>query len=120
LLITSGICVKPVPAKSKAEKETEFIQKVKTGIAGLGVGKDARVAVKLRDRTELTGYIGEVAEDSFVIRDTKTGIAITVTYANVAQVKGHNISRNASIVIRLAIVAAILVLVAIAAKSSAD
>ncbi len=38
-------------AGSKAEKETRFAEKVKDGISKLGTGPDARIEVKLRDKT---------------------------------------------------------------------
>ena len=43
----------PALAKSKAEKEVEFAGKVKAGIANLGTGPEARVKLKLRDKTKL-------------------------------------------------------------------
>src|SRR4029453_11307954 len=41
---------------SKEEKEAQWTEKVKAGIAQLGVGKEARVKVKLRDGEKLSGY----------------------------------------------------------------
>ena len=50
-----------------------FAEKVKAGIGKLGTGTDARIEVKLRDKTKLKGYVSESVEDSFVIVDEKTG-----------------------------------------------
>jgi hypothetical protein len=47
-------------AKSKPEKEAEFAAKVKTGIAKLGTGPEARLTVKLRDKTKLAGYVSQI------------------------------------------------------------
>ena len=38
-------------AGSKEEKETRFAEKVKEGIGKLGTGAEARIEVKLRDKT---------------------------------------------------------------------
>jgi len=96
-----------VSAKSKAEKETVFAAKVKASVAKLGVGKEARITVKLRDKTRVSGYISQADEDSFVITDIKTGATTEVTYNDVTQAKGHNFSTG--VTIALAVTVAVLV-----------
>jgi hypothetical protein len=54
--------VTPAHAESKEQKETRFAAKVK-GIHKLGTGPDARIEVKLRDKTKLKGYVSEAGED---------------------------------------------------------
>lgn len=98
-LIFALFCAPPVAAKSKAEKEAQQAEKVKAGITRLGVGGEARVAVKLRDGRKIAGYVKEAGEDSFVIADLKTGATATVAYPDVAQVKGHHLSKGAKIAI---------------------
>jgi hypothetical protein len=94
----------PVVAKSKAEKEAQFAEKVKAGILKLGTGKAARVKVKLRDKTKLEGFVGEAGADSFTVVDAKTGVATVVAYPQVAQAKGNNLSTGTKIAIGVAIV----------------
>lgn len=96
-------------ADSNKEKEARFAAKVKEGVKKLGVGRDARVAVKLRDKAKLKGYISEAGEDSFVVTDAKTGESNTVTYPSVKQIKGSNHSLGVKIAIGVAIAAAIVV-----------
>lgn len=102
-LLLQIMCVQPVAASSKTEKQTQLIEKVKAGILKLGVGQDARVEVKLRDKTTLSGYITEATSESFVITDKKTGATSTVPYDDVKQVKGHNLSTGAKIAIGIGI-----------------
>lgn len=90
-------------AKSKPEKEAEFAAKVKTGIAKLGTGPEARLTVKLRDKTKLSGYVSRIGDEFFVIADAKTGANTEVPYPNVTQVKGNNLSTGAKIAIGVAI-----------------
>src|SRR5215213_11295214 len=82
--------VKPAYAGSKEEKQTHFAEKVKEGISKLGTGTDARIEVKLRDKTKLKGYVSEADADSFVVVDEKTNTISRMTYAQVKQVKGNN------------------------------
>ena len=95
----------PVSAATltKAEKEAQFVEKVKAGITQLGTGTEARVEVKLRDKTKLKGYISEASAEQFTVVDAKTGVATIVAYPHVKQVKGNNLSRGAEIAIFVAV-----------------
>lgn len=90
-------------AKTKEEKAAELASKVKTGIAKLGVGPDARIEVKLRDKSKLKGYISQISDESFVVADAKTGATTEVPYPNVASVTGKNLSIGAKIAIGVGI-----------------
>ena len=91
-------------AGSKEEKEIRFAEKVKAGISKLGTGAEARIEVKLRDKTKLKGYVSEAGADSFVVVDEKTGATSTVNYAQVKQVKGHNLSTAAEIALGVGVI----------------
>ncbi len=92
-------------------KETRFAEKVKEGISKLGTGVEARIEVKLRDKTKLKGYVREAGEESFVVVDEKTGASSTVTYAQVKQVKGNNLSKAAEIAIGVGVILLPIVIV---------
>jgi hypothetical protein len=110
--------IMPVSANTLGEnKDARRAEKVKAGIAKLGVGEAARVKVQLQDGTKLNGYVSEVGNESFIVVDTKTGAAVTVAYPQVKQVKGNNLSSGARIAIGVAIIAAILTIVVLAGKS---
>lgn len=107
-------------AGSKAEKGSRRIEKVKAGIAELGVGKDARVAVKLNDKTKLSGYLSQVNDDSFVVIDLKTGTPTTVAYPEVAQVQGHNLSTGVKIAIGVGIAVLVIGIIILVASKQLD
>jgi hypothetical protein len=88
-------------------KEDKFAAKIKTNITKLGTGAEARVEVKLRDKTKLKGYVSRISENSFTVVDEKTGNASEVPYSSAKQVKGNNLSTGVTIVIVVAIVLAI-------------
>lgn len=100
----------PALAKSKAEKEARFAEKVKANILKLGTGESARVQIKLRDKTKLEGYISEAGADSFVVKDVKTGEAMAIPYPQVKQVKGNNLSTGAKIAIGVGIAVAVVLI----------
>jgi hypothetical protein len=103
-------------ARTRSEKEASATERVKTGIARLGTGKQALVRVKLRDGTKLAGYVSEANENSFVIVDPKTGASTTVDYPNVKQVRRNNLSGGAWAAIFIGVLVAVGVFVAVAAK----
>ncbi|HWS88123.1 MAG TPA: hypothetical protein VN282_14230 [Pyrinomonadaceae bacterium] len=112
-LLTQAAYARPAAAGTKAEEEARPAERVKAGIAKLGIGPRARVEVKLRDKTRLKGYVGEATADYFTVVD-EAGLANRVAYPQVTGVKGHNLSEGA----RIAIVAGIVVasiLIALAA-----
>lgn len=111
LLNVAGVSV--AYARSKEEKEARFAEKVKAGIGKLGTGAEARIEVKLRDKTKLKGYVSEAGQDSFVVVDGKTGASSTVTYSQVKQVKGNNLSKGAEIAIGVGVILLPIVIVLI-------
>jgi hypothetical protein len=111
-LLLNLICVSTASA-SVPEKEIQFIEKVRAGVAKLGTGTQSRVEVKLRDGRKLKGYIGEIGDDHFVVMDSKDGVAVPVAYPQVKQVKGNNLSTGVKIAIGVVLVFAAGVLLAI-------
>lgn len=99
-------------AQSQDKKTLERAAKVKTEIAKLGTGKDARIAIKLRDKTQVAGYVSQVGEDSFVIADLNTNAATTVAYREVVQARGKGLSTGAKIAIGVGIGVGLFFLIA--------
>jgi hypothetical protein len=110
-LLTS-LVVLPSFAKTKEEKAAEFAAKVKTEIAKLGIGPEARIEVKLRDKTKLKGHVSKISEESFSVTDAKTGAETEVPYPNVTQVKGNHLNKGAIIAISLGIAILVTLLIA--------
>jgi len=103
VLLIQTFCLSTASAASKEETQAQRAEKVRAGILKLGVGPEARVALKLRGNAKLAGYISSASEDSFVVTNLKTGDTATVAYHDVSQVKGNNLSTGASIAIGIAI-----------------
>lgn len=110
LSVAGPVSARAAGAKSKAEKEAAFVLKLKESIAKLGTGTDARVEVKLKDKTKLKGYVSEVSGEGFSVVDLKTGTATHVAYPQVQKVKGHNLSTGAKVAIGLGVAVAVLVI----------
>jgi hypothetical protein len=98
-LLLSLLAAPPALAKTKEEKAAALAAKVKAGVAKLGAGKDAKISVKLRNKTKLKGFISAIEDEAFVIADAKTGDETRVAYGDVTQAKGNNLSTGAIIII---------------------
>ena len=103
LLFTTVLGAGTTSANSKTERQAQFTQKVRLNIAKLGAGNQALVAIKLKDKTKVAGYISEVHADSFVVVHPKFGTVTSVNYADVAQARGNNLSTGAKIAIGIGI-----------------
>ena len=92
----------PAFAATSAEKEAKRAEKVRTQLARLGTGADARIRLELRDRTKLEGFVSEAGAGSFVVTDS-AGRATTVAYPQVRKAQGHNLSTGAKVAIGIGI-----------------
>lgn len=93
VLLIKLACFSSGMASTNPEKEMHLAEKVKAGIARLGTGTEARVELKLKNKTKLKGYVSEANAENFTVIDAN-GIATEFTYPNVKQVKGNNLSKN--------------------------
>lgn len=102
----------PAPPAETASPTDEAGQaaEVKSAILKLGVGPDARVKLKLRDRSKVQGFISEAGADTFVVVNPKSGVATTVAYPQVGTAKGNNLSQGAKIAISVGISVALTIL----------
>ena len=98
--------------RAQTGEDAQLAERSRARVQKLGVGRDARVEVKLRDNTRLKGYVSAAGEDSFTVTDSKTGASQMVAYTDVAQVKkpgGGGPSMRTWAIIGGAAVAAVIV-----------
>jgi hypothetical protein len=88
-LLLNVVCAVPIRASGgkQDKKDAKHAAKIKRQIGLLGKGPEAHVELKLRDQTELEGYVSETSADHFVITDEKSAALTTVTYAQVEKLK---------------------------------
>jgi hypothetical protein len=111
-----------LPVHAEAGEEAQLAAKARVNIAKLGVGKNARVEVKLRDNTKLKGYVSGAEADSFTVTDSKTGASRTVAYSEVTQVKkqGNGLSAMTKVLIGAAVVTGVVVTLLIVKPALCD
>jgi hypothetical protein len=94
-----------VAAQTPPEKEAARLAEIKVAIAKLGTGPNARINVKLRDKTKVSGYVSGVDDAAFVITDPKTSATTKVSFADVYEAKGRNTPLGVKIAVTAGIVA---------------
>ena len=109
----------PAFAATSAEKEAKRAEKVRTQLAKLGTGSDARIKLELRDKTRLEGFVKEAGADTFAVTDA-AGKTTTVGYGQVKKAQGHNLSTGAKIAIGIGIGAGVTILILLIWLSSVD
>jgi len=74
------------------------------------LGNNARVEVKLRDKTKVKGNVSAITPDSFTVTDAKTGTTNTVAYSEVDEVKkaGGGLSTKTWLIIGGAVVGTVV------------
>ena len=85
LLLLSAFGFQGAGAQSLVDQQAT--EKIRTKVLKMGVGTNARVAIKLRDNTQLNGYISDADQDSFTVVERGTGSSKTVSYADTQSVK---------------------------------
>ena len=105
-IIFATIGFQQVGAQSSSDRQAT--EKIRTKVQKIGVGVNAKVDVKLRDNTQLNGYIAEADQDSFTVVDRQTGSSKSVSYADTSSVKkaGSGISTKTWIILGAAVVGA--------------
>ena len=95
-------------AGAQSLRDQQAAEKIRTKVLKIGVGTNARVAVKLRDNTQLNGYISDAEQDSFTVVEKQTGSSKTISYADASSVKkaGSSMSAKPWIILGAAVVGA--------------
>jgi hypothetical protein len=106
LLLLTALGFQGAGAQSLGDQQAT--EKLRTRVLKMGVGMNARVQVKLRDNTQLNGYIGDAGQDSFTVVEKQTGSSKTVSYADTLSVKkaGSGVSGKTWMILGAAVVGA--------------
>ena len=109
----------PAQGATNAEKEARRAEKVRTQLAKLGTGPDARIKLIMRDKTKLEGYVSEAGASTFAVTD-RAGKTTTVEYSQVSKAQGNNLSTGAKVAIGVGIGAGVTLLIFLIWLAHAD
>jgi hypothetical protein len=115
-LLVGGINLKVSLAQTNPDevKEKNRIEKLRAEISRLGVGKQAKVVVKLKNGAKLQGYITQAIEDSFDLTDPISRGFTTIPYGDVAEIEKEGSLKSSPIssrtILTIGIIAGLIVL----------
>ena len=98
-------------AQTNTDNDAAAEAKIKAKILKRGTGENKRVKVKLRNGTELNGFIRQTNDDSFELTDPGTKQSAAIAYRDVARIKGSGLSKGATIAIGVSVAAGIAAVV---------
>jgi hypothetical protein len=88
-LLTNLIPFGPAMAQEKVQdKDSKHAEKIKKAVSDAGPTLDREVIVKLKDNTEVRGFIREIADDHFIVK-SNSGALSTISYSQVEKFKAN-------------------------------
>jgi len=91
-------------------------EQTKVKVQRLGVGEKAKATIKVKDGSKIKGYISEVNDSDFVVRDRKTDAPTRIRYEDVVSVdsnRGHSTAKHIAIGVGIGVGAFLLVIAAV-------
>src|ERR1044072_6248274 len=74
-------------AEAQSLRDREVTEKIRAKVSKTGVGVNARVEVKLRNNSQLRGYIRNAGQDSFSVVESGSCLSKTISYSDTQSVK---------------------------------
>jgi len=119
LLLVAVLMFNSVAVAQATQAQEASQSKVKAEVQRRGIGEKSQVKVRLRNKTQVKGYISKIEDASFDVTDKNTGRATTIPYADVEKVQGAGLSKGAKIgIIAGVAVVTFVVVIAVALKSA--
>ena len=119
LLLVAVLMFNSVAVVQATQAQEASQSKVKAEVQRRGIGEKSRVKVRLRNKTQVKGFISKIEDASFDVTDKNTGRATTIPYADVEKVQGSGLSKGAKIgIIAGVAVVTFVVVIAVALKSA--
>ena len=95
-----------VPA-AQAQQQSDQTAKVKAEVVNRLNKKEEHVKIRLRNGTEVKGYITQTSDNGFTLSNEKTKTGTDIAYADVQHVEGRGMSKTKKIAIGVGIGAAV-------------
>ena len=110
-MLLINLATASVASANGEDNKEDSARQIREAVNSLGIGKDVRVEVRLKNSTKVKGHISEIGSDSFVLIREKTGENFTVHYSDVKEIKGMNISTGKKIAIGVGVSLGVIFLI---------
>jgi len=103
LFLAMTIAVCPLWPTARAQQQLDQTAKVKAEVLKRLNKKEEHVKVRLRNGTEVRGYITQTSDNGFTLSNEKTKTGTDIAYADVQRVEGRGMSKTKKIAIAVGI-----------------
>ena len=107
LFLAMAIAVCPLGPIARAQQQLDQTAKVKAEVVKRLNKKEEHIKVRLRNGTEVRGYITQTSDNGFTLFIEKTKTATDIAYADVQHIEGRGMSKTKKIAIAVGIGVAI-------------
>jgi hypothetical protein len=107
LFLAMTIAVCPLWPTARAQQQIDQTAKVKAEVLKRLNKKEEHVKVRLRNGTEVRGYITQTSDNGFTLSNEKTKTGTDIAYADVQRVEGRGMSKTKKIAIAVGVGVAI-------------
>ena len=107
LFLATAIALCPFGPAARAQQQFDQTAKVKAEVVNRLNKKEEHVKVRLRNGTEVKGYITQSSENGFTLSNEKTKTGTDIAYADVQDLEGRGMSKTKKILIATGVAAAI-------------
>jgi hypothetical protein len=83
----------------RAQQQSDQTAKVKAEVVNRLNKKEEHVKIRLRNGTEVKGYITQTSDNGFTLSNEKTKTGTDIAYADVQRVEGRGMSKSKKIAI---------------------
>jgi hypothetical protein len=103
LFIALAIVLCPLKSPAHAQPQSDQTAKVKAEVVNRLNKKEEHVKIRLRNGTEVKGYITQTSDNGFTLSNEKTKTGTDIAYADVQHVEGRGMSKTKKIAIGVGI-----------------
>ena len=103
LFLAMAIALGPFGPAARAQQQLDQTAKVKAEVVDRLNKKEEHVKIRLRNGTEVKGYITQTSDNSFTLSNEKTKTGTDIAYADVQHVEGRGMSKTKKIAIGVGI-----------------
>ena len=99
LFLATAIVLCPFKSPAHAQQQLDQTAKVKAEVVDRLKKKEEHVKIRLRNGTEVKGYITQTSDNGFTLSNEKTKTGTDIAYADVQHVEGRGMSKTKKIAI---------------------
>ena len=97
VLIAGPLCTSGWSVTSNQVVRPKQVERLSQLVEKLGQGDESLVAVRLKDKRAIAGYVQSIGSDNFSLIENKSGEEVLVSYYQVEKLQGYNLATGTEV-----------------------